>query len=442
MPPKLRTTKKQPEKENSVKTKSFNKKNVCVAQKLNKVVSRLKIKKKKKVERQYTTEDVRQALNALDEGYTLREAAGNFGVAKSTLFAKLKHFSTIDCRKGPSTVLSADEEDLIVKWILYCSEHGFPVTKTHLLNCVQKFLIDNCRKNPFKSSRPGKHWFNGFMRRHSHLRQRIAQNLTSTRASVTEEDLRQWFSNIRNYLTRKELLEIDSKLIFNLNESAFMLVPNDNTVITEKGVRAPYQIVAGNAKACLTALFVACTSGLMLPPMILYNLKKTHRKKVLEKVPKDWAVGNTESGSMKSESFYYYISNVFFKWLIDNTIERPAVLYVDGHSSHITLPLVQFCQENQIELIALYPNATHIIQPLNVSVFHSLKNTYRQVIREWRIDHNVINFEKYMFPEVLDLALKSIDLTSIIQNGFRACGLFPLNPEAVDYNVINKKRKR
>ena len=29
---------------------------------------------------------------------------------KSTLFDKLKHFSTIDCRKGPSTVLSADEE--------------------------------------------------------------------------------------------------------------------------------------------------------------------------------------------------------------------------------------------------------------------------------------------------------------------------------------------
>ena len=47
-----------------------------------------------------------------------------------------------------------------------------------------------------------------------------------------------------------------------------------------------------------------------------------------------------------------------------------------------------------------------------------------------------------MFPEVLDLALKSIDLTSTIQNGFRACGFFPFNPKAVDYNVINKERKR
>ena len=129
-----------------------------------------------------------------------------------------------------------------------------------------------------------------------------------------------------------------------------MLVPNDNTVITEKGARTPYQIVAGNAKTCLTVLFVACVSGLMLPPMILYDLKETPRKKVLEKVPKYWAVGNTESDWMTSESFNYYISNVFFKWLTDNKIERPAVLYVDGHFSHITLPLVQFCQANQIEL--------------------------------------------------------------------------------------------
>ena len=59
MPPKLRTTRKQPEKENSVKTKSFNKKNVCITRKLKKVVTRSKIKKKKKEERQYTAEDVR-----------------------------------------------------------------------------------------------------------------------------------------------------------------------------------------------------------------------------------------------------------------------------------------------------------------------------------------------------------------------------------------------
>ena len=63
-------------------------------------------------------------------------------------------------------------------------------------------------------------------------------------------------------------MEIDSKRIFNLDQSAFMLVPNDNTLITKKSTRDPYHIVGGNAKACLTVHFVACASGLMLPPMI------------------------------------------------------------------------------------------------------------------------------------------------------------------------------
>lgn len=29
-----------------------------------------------------------------------------------------------------------------------------------------------------------------------------------------------------------------------------------------------------------------------------------------------------------------------------------------------------------------------------------------------------------------------------VQNGFRACGLYPLNPNAVNYNILNKQKKR
>ena len=70
---------------------------------------------------------------------------------------------------------------------------------------------------------------------------------------------------------------------------------------------------------------------------------------------------------MTAETFYEYITNIFYPWLVKNNISFPVVLYGDGHSSHVTIPLVKFCKSVQIELIALYPNATHIIQPLDVS---------------------------------------------------------------------------
>ena len=143
---------------------------------------------------------------------------------------------------------------------------------------------------------------------------------------------------------------------------------------------------------------------------------------------------------MTGESFYSYISNVFFKWLQKKNVFL-GVLYVDGHSSHMTLPLLKFCQQNEIELIILYPNATHIIQPLDVAIFHPLKNSYRQVLRKWRVDNNVIDFKTAMFAPVLKMALDSHDLTESIKNGFRSCGLYPFNADSVRYNILSKKIK-
>ena len=152
-----------------------------------------------------------------------------------------------------------------------------------------------------------------------------------------------------------------------------MLVPKDNSVIKQKGAKSVYQIVESNEKACLTVLFVASAAGIMPPPMILFDLKTTPRKNVLQRIPTGWDIGNTERGWMTAESFYSYIANVFFKWLQDKNYEFPVVLYMDGHLSYLTLPLCKFFQEHEIELMALYPNATLIIQPLDVAIFHPLQ---------------------------------------------------------------------
>jgi len=39
----------------------------------------------------------------------------------------------------------------------------------------------------------------------------------------------------------------------------------------------------------------------------------------------------------------------------------------------VSLHFSKFCEENGIILIALLPNATHLFQPMDVAVFHTLK---------------------------------------------------------------------
>lgn len=400
------------------------------------------VKRSKRVEKNYTADEVKEALKSISEGKSLREAANSTGVPKSTLFRMTKNNTQIDCKKGAPSVLSDQEEEDIVKWILYCAERGFPVNKKQLLDTVKNYVVDAGRQNPFTDDRPGKKWYSLFMKRHSNLSIRTAQNLTSTRASVSESELRNWFAKLKGYLQQKNLLTLDPKRIFNLDESSFMLVPPKNDgVIAQKGARAIYKVVSGNEKGNLTVLFTAAASGELLPPMILFDLKTTPRKEVLERIPSDWSVGNTEKGWMTSDSFYKYIVNVFYKWLVHNNYEFPVILYADNHSSHLTMQLAKFCKEKQIELIGLYPNSTHIIQPLDVGLFHVLKEKYKAANDSWRIQNNIVDVKKYMFAGILKQALDSYDFTKCIVSGFRGCGLVPFDPDAVQYNVLNKKKK-
>lgn len=149
-----------------------------------------------------------------------------------------------------------------------------------------------------------------------------------------------------------------------------------------------YKVVNADEKENLTVLFMVNADGLMAPPMILFWYQRIPFS-VTASMPPDWIAGTTERGWMTAESFYEYVTNHFYPWLLKNDIEFPVILYVDGHSSHLTLPLCNFCRDKKIELIALYPNATHILQPLDVSVFHPLKVAWKSAVDKWRLENTL-----------------------------------------------------
>lgn len=135
---------------------------------------------------------------------------------------------------------------------------------------------------------------------------------------------------------------------------------------------------------------------------------------------------------MSSQTFYSYVCNTLLPHLKQKGVKLPILYLLDGHKSHLTYYLSKFCAENGIFLFALYPNATHILQPADVSLFAPLKNNWKNIVFNWKKQNNNKVVNKATFPSLLENAMQQIS-EDTVKNGFRKCGLFPFNVEAIDF---------
>lgn len=80
-----------------------------------------------------------------------------------------------------------------MEWIITSCEKGFPVMKNQLLESVKIICEKTQRKNPFTNNKPGRRWFENFMKRHPKVVQRVSENVSLNRAKVLELHIRKWF---------------------------------------------------------------------------------------------------------------------------------------------------------------------------------------------------------------------------------------------------------
>lgn len=98
------------------------------------------------------------------------------------------------------------------------------------------------------NGRPGDKWLSNFLEKHLDLSTRISQNLTVSRENVSEQHIRKWFTEIKEFLTSEQLLHIteDPNRVFNTDESTFFFSPKGDRVITRKGEKI--SILSGDEK--------------------------------------------------------------------------------------------------------------------------------------------------------------------------------------------------
>lgn len=403
--------------------------------------SRKTTRKRKKVVSSYSKEQLQEALNALEK-HSFREVSNQFSIPIGTLHRRKKFPQRK--KKGPAPYLTSEEEDEIAQWIIHRAKIGCPATKNELFDHVQEYLQKINRPNKFKDNKPARAWFDAFKVRHPEITIRKAQALEACRESVTEEDLRGWFKDVKTYLESKNLIDIDPSRVWNCDETSLQLNPKPRQVLAEKGAATVYQTIDGSDKENYSVLFMYAADGTRAPPIILYKAKSRVPNKVVQKLPQGWSIGLSENGFMQRENFYEYITNIWYPFLLKLKVQFPVVLFTDGHISHITIPLVSFCRQKSIEIVILYPHSTHITQPLDIAYFAPLKGeVWRDGVRLWKLKTGKRGLKKEDFAPVLKSVIDAwSNEKQVIINGFKASGLYPLNPDIVEYDVLCKKKKK
>lgn len=238
---------------------------------------------------------------------------------------------------------------------------------------------------------------------------KTSEKLTGCRGQLTENDIHNWFDEVSNYFKENDYSQIlnigDS--ICNADETAISLCPKTEKVLASKGVKNIYDVSKTPEKENITALLTVSASGRKAPPMLVYPYKRIPSE-IVTNFPKGWGLGKSATGWMNGEVFFEYMANIFEPWLTENNGERPVIFFVDGHKSYLTLHLSMFLREKEIILIAFYPNATHILQPLDVSVFYALKSKWKVHVRKWLTENDNCQVKRHNVASLLENIIDSI----------------------------------
>ncbi|XP_053392934.1 uncharacterized protein LOC128555225 [Mercenaria mercenaria] len=390
----------------------------------------------------YSPSKMKQAIASVKSGtLSRRKAAELYGIPKTTLLDKLSGRSPEErVRPGPATVLTEAEENVLCDYIKLMASIGYPVTRDELLTEVKKVIDLDGRNTPFRNNKPGKDWFYAFRRRHPDLSERSAMCLGHHRAVVNMAMIQGWFDGLVEHLQSEvqdyQSLLKDPRRLFNCDESGFPLCLKTGKVLAERGARHVYHVSSSN-KQQITVMVCFSAFGNYVPPLIVYPGER-FRDTGIEAFPTA-IYGHTHNGWMDSELFVAFLEH-FSSYVDHENIPKPVLLFVDGHSTHMSRDAATYCANNGIILYCLLPNATHILQPCDVGFFSPMKSAWKKNLKHWQLENIGETLTKRQFPAVFKSAWETVSTLENAAHGFRRSGLYPLDPNGIDKTKLEPSK--
>ncbi|KAJ6437943.1 DDE superfamily endonuclease, CENP-B-like protein [Purpureocillium lavendulum] len=329
------------------------------------------------------------------------------------------------------------ERDLIA-YIHKLSSRGIPPTLSMIKNFAQDIAKTEVGKDwPYRfvqryRDELGCTWFDGL-----DMSRKRADNASRYKA---------YFELIRTKIEKYNILPCNT---YNVDEKGFLLgVINRTKRVFALSVKKQGKLLGaaqdGN-RSWITFLACVCQDLSALPPFLIYQGKpgQVQDTWLTEFDPEHQSAFFTtsETGWTSHQLGKEWLTGVFDRFTKAKARNGRdyRLLITDGHSSHVNMDFLEWCDQHRIIVAVFPPHSTHRLQPLDVSLFSPLSTAYSNQLIQWTAKtQGLVGLSEREFWTLFWNAFEASFTPENVASGWKRTGLLPFDPEVVLSQIIEK----
>lgn len=129
----------------------------------------------------------------------------------------------------------------------------------------------------------------------------------------------------------------------------------------------------------------------------------------------------------------------YFAKFCQQVKERPLLMILDGHLSHLSYETVKLAMKERVTLLKLPPHTTDLLQPLDKTCFRPFKIEWDKSLVKWQ-QANQRPMSKADFSDLLCSVWHKGITSETIVSGFLSCGIFPINRNKYPVKRLNPEK--
>ncbi|KAK8103693.1 transposase [Apiospora kogelbergensis] len=310
---------------------------------------------------------IEAAIQTVLAGKSLRQASKDHHVDRTTLSRRLKGRPSLKEVHEGRQLLTPLEEHILERWALTQCALGYAPSHHMFKMSAQRILQANGITVDL-----GRSWIRRFLKRHPSLKTTKVQPMDFRRLNGTSDEA------VRDFFARLDLPHVNAippHHLYNVDEIGSSM--EMGKVASSSGL--PVSVAWGwtTVVECISA------DGRVLPPLAIFKGASVQQQWFpdddddLDFHLKDWLFAASPKGWTNEEIGLLWLQKLFIPHTQPADPDQWRLLVLDGHGSHTTAEFMMACLEAKIFLVYLPAHTSHILQPLDVGPFSTLKRRFR-----------------------------------------------------------------